>query len=169
MAQPEKAAHLAPYRWKPGQSGNTRGTSQPGIVRRIRSQTRDGRELVDRLLLFARGEPIGFREADDGRKIPVFPPPRDQREALIWLAERLAGKPKQVVEMERDPGPGFIIALRNKLGSVDPMAKVADAEEAQPPDDRPALPSARPVRPAPRPTGGVGMIWDDDGDGGAER
>ena len=54
----------------------------------------------------------------------VSPPVKDRREALLWLLERLAGKPRQVVEMEGEQAsPGFVIMLRDRLGSVDPMAR----------------------------------------------
>lgn len=118
-----RAAHLAPYRWQPGQSGNGRG-QEPGVVARIRRQTRNGRELVDRLLAIARGEAIETTEVGaDGKEVVVrrSPPIKDRREALVWLLEKLAGKPRQEVGVTGDRPP-FMILLRKRPGAVDPLS-----------------------------------------------
>ena len=160
-----KAAHLAPYRWTKGQSGRHIPGRPPGVVSRIKRRTKGGNELIYRLLDIGRGETLGFMERVDDkgavRKVPIVPSVRDRREALIWLLERLAGKPRQVVEVAEDQGPGFVIMLRNKLGSIDPMARTEPADS----EEQPLPPPRRPALPQRRTSGGIGEIWDPPGEG----
>lgn len=148
------------------------------MVRRIKRQTKNGKELVDRLLDFARGVSLGMRESEvrkpDGSthiiKTPILPPPRDQREALVWLLERLAGKPKQEVELTEKSHP-FLILMRERPGSVDPLAEPIEAEEAElvpsladPPRALASAPPAPVPRNGPprqaRPLPSVGQVWE---------
>lgn len=82
--QPEKeasgrAAHLAPYKFKPGHSGNPRG--RPKSVReRVAEMTRQGQDMLECLHSAVLGTMDGIR-------------PRDQIEASKILMERLWGKP----------------------------------------------------------------------------
>lgn len=144
------------------------------MVRRIKRQTKSGKELVDRLLAFARGESLGMRESEvtkpDGSKhvikTPILPPPRDQREALVWLLERLAGKPRQEVELLEQRHP-FLILMRERPGSVDPLAEPIEAETvevvpplAEPPPVRPPAARNGPLAVPPRALPSVGQVWE---------
>lgn len=178
-AAPAKVSWGRPF--QKGHSGNPAGR-EPGVVRRIKRQTKGGRELVDRLLVFARGESLGVRESEvkqlDGStrlvKTQVIAPARDQREALVWLLERLAGKPRQEVELLEQRQP-FLILMRERPGSVDPLAEPIEAEatEVFPGPDLPSVVSPSPVRVAPaaprngpprqvRALPSVGQVWEED-------
>jgi len=71
--------------FQPGQSGNPGGRPRgaAGLARYIAEQTKDGRELVDRLLELSRtGEP------------------RESGAATLALLDRMVGKPLQSIDMQ---------------------------------------------------------------------
>jgi hypothetical protein len=55
-------SNLAPYQYRPGQSGNVGGigVNQIKLAVQIRRISKDGREMVDFLFAVMRGEPTPF-------------------------------------------------------------------------------------------------------------
>jgi len=90
------------HRWKPGQSGNPSGR-RPGYVKlalALSSQTDDGMEVVRFALAVMRGETV---EPPSGKAKKPRKKKWSERSriwAAEWLADRLWGKPRQVVELE---------------------------------------------------------------------
>ena len=100
-------------RWKKGQSGNPGGAPK-GILTYIREQTRDGKDLINFMLIVARGKiPEGLRNAKPKKATIMVGGKRqtaeveadfkDRQDAVKWLMDRGYGKAVQPVEAS---GPG---------------------------------------------------------------
>src|SRR5262245_31192751 len=81
--------------WKPGDSGHPKGRA-PGFSALIRSQTREGAELVDFMMLVFRKAPLKHR-----------------MEAANWLADRGFGRAIQRHDVVERPE---ILHLMEELG-----------------------------------------------------
>lgn len=66
------------------------------LIRYIRTQTFDGQEMADFMLLVLRGGPI--KQAHLSKK-KSFPSLRDRMEAANWLTNRAFGLPKETIEL----------------------------------------------------------------------
>jgi hypothetical protein len=100
--------------WKKGQSGNPGGRPKAfyALAKLIHAETRNGAELVERVLKIARGQDTTL---DD---------PKSRTWALDWLSDRGFGKPQQdVVVMQDEHRPIDYDALTDEqleaLGELD--------------------------------------------------
>lgn len=130
-AKPNPADHLQAYRWQRGQSGNP-GGRLPGLARRVKRQTKNGKEVVDFYVRVLRGEPVEvtrvIRVADDKPPLTITwhqtPDLSDRLEAAKQLRDTGWGKPKESVEVTTDgPLVQVPIVLLGVDPTVDPLAK----------------------------------------------
>lgn len=81
----DRAARFQPFR-----------THTTALVKYIRAQTEDGKEMADFMLAVLRGQKIKTPGLNGARRIPSI---RDRMSAADWLANRAFGMPKESVEV----------------------------------------------------------------------
>lgn len=108
--------------WQKGQSGNPGGRpkAHAALVKLIHTETRNGAELVERILLIARGQDATLMD------------PKSRTWALDWLSDRGFGKPQQdVVVFQDEQRPIDYDALTDEqleaLGALDEANPAAAA------------------------------------------
>jgi hypothetical protein len=113
--------------WVKGQSGNAlgrpKGRSQSELARYIRTQTKQGCELVDFALSVLRGTAeirvAKAIENPDGTRtlqaVMVPPPMEDRIDARNWLADRGWGKAVETIELIEDASAGPVDTLAPEL------------------------------------------------------
>lgn len=113
---------LAPYRWKPGQSGNVNGKAGV-LAKRIRQATNQGREIFEFLLSV-------MRDPNEST--------RNRVAASEMLLNRAFGRPRQEIEVSRDPAESnrqaTVAAVLKKL----PVAVLLQLQDALAPTADPS-------------------------------
>lgn len=127
------AEHLAAYRFREGQRTPNPGGRPKGIVKLVREETSNGKDLVERMGRIWRGEEKGFSS-------------RERMEAGKWLADRgfgrsasteiqltgeLSGNPlvDEITEAAQETAADALLSLAEELGT-DPTTAASSDEEA---------------------------------------
>jgi hypothetical protein len=128
----------------PGQSGNPSGKNRSGLAALVRSRTKNGEVLVERMYRIACGARFKTSRRTPGTVLEVRERPSisDRIEAIKWLSDRGWGKARDIVHVDGEEARRpFLIVMRGPLR--DPLE-----EEAVPVDSPgrkpPALPTQMP-------------------------
>jgi hypothetical protein len=96
-------SNLAPYQYRPGQSGNVGGigVNKIKLAVQIRKISKNGREMVDFLFAVMRGEPLPLpgKHGRNGPGRPPRPSPELRVKAAEILLDRAYGKAKEILEL----------------------------------------------------------------------
>jgi hypothetical protein len=118
-----QTAHLTPWQWTHGQSGNPRG-SPPSALRLAglaRASTNNGHELVAFFVSVMRGEPI----VRPGHA-PQLPRLEVRVQAAEWLADRGFGRARELVEVIGDAAS----RADKERANVRALARLSDEDRA---------------------------------------
>lgn len=135
------------HQFQKGQSGNPSGRS-PGLVKLVKRQTKNGRELIDFYLRVLRGEPLEITRviprSDDQPPVTLTwrqsPDVRSRLEAARELRDTGWGKPAQAVEIKEDGAPRRVATLVFlDGGDSDPLAEPEPKSAPRPALPPPAL------------------------------
>lgn len=126
----------SPRPFKPGQSGNPRGSNsaQYELARRIREQTDYGQLLID----YAKACMMGKKsiKTADGEVIKIPNDPKSRAYCHAWLSERGWGRPRQELVLTEKLGEPVREDMRGKtLAELREIAaESAGGDDGDPPD-----------------------------------
>lgn len=121
-----KGSWLAPYSFKPGQSGNPLGGKLPAhtLAAYVRSKTGEGQAIIDFLLAVIAGTDDKFKKVAD----KLF--------AAKLLLERGWGQPQQVIQFTQDPNSKPVFDLSKlsdeKFQSAKKLLEILSEAVAEP-------------------------------------
>jgi hypothetical protein len=126
-------AHLLPTRWKPGISPNPLGQHYGllEIAKRLRRESKNGREVVEFLM-------ETLRDPTAGRRIRL-------QAAEVILAYAY-GRPREVIELQEGGGASDALAVVRRLSREDRDALATILSRALEPSPAPVETVAEPVR-----------------------
>lgn len=92
-----KTSRTAKGTFAPGSSGNPGGRPK-GVAARIREQTNDGEEMIQKFLGTMRGEELSDVVTSQGI-VQIGPSAKEKLDASKWLGDRLWGKAPDRIEI----------------------------------------------------------------------
>jgi hypothetical protein len=133
------AAHLQPYWYPPGRSGNPKGGFNAyGLAYRAREATKNGEELIQFFVNVMRGEPMRRPKG-----LPQYPRPELRVAAAEWLADRGWGRAKEIIDLAPEPSRERVAALA-RLSEADraTLREILTRAFEEPTPESPELPSS---------------------------
>jgi len=123
-------SNLAPYQYRPGQSGNVGGigVNKIKLAVQIRKISKNGREMVDFLFAVMRGEPLPLpgKHGRNGPGRPPRPSPELRVKAAEMLLDRAFGRSKEIIELTGERSPDELRKQR-----IEQLKQLTDEERAQ--------------------------------------
>jgi hypothetical protein len=123
-------SNLAPYQYRPGQSGNVGGigVNKIRLAVQIRKISKNGREMVDFLFAVMRGEPLPLpgKHGRNGPGRPPRPSPELRVKAAEMLLDRAFGRSKEIIELTGERSPDELRKQRIEL-----LRQLTDQERGQ--------------------------------------